>query len=373
MTEVYSENNVLDTNWHYAWSKPRVKADLKTTPQDFYVEEELGFEPEGKGEHLYLFIEKQGMNTEYLAKLLAQHAGITPNKVTYSGVKDRYAVTRQWFCLHVLNDTPDFSNFPSAIGDKLHELEMVRIIQQVRHPRKLKIGIHKKNTFIIRLRRLEGSIDDLKDRLSLIALEGVPNYFGPQRFGIAGNNLIQGANWLKTNPANKGRLSKTESFWLSAIRSWFFNKALSTQIEHHVWNNVYINDRVQLQATSSELKLDNIDASILKRLHQLELHPLMPLANATALQDTSQVRSHIMAEAWHGKEDLLAGLLSFGLAREDRLTRLYPENMNWEIKDAQLILQFSLPKGSYATSVLRELLDFNDCSGVEAYENIDSK
>ena len=77
----------MNTEWRYAWSKPTVTGDLKTHVQDFYVEEQLGFEPDGKGEFCFVFIEKEGVNTDFLAKRLAQIVGIAPNKVTYSGVK----------------------------------------------------------------------------------------------------------------------------------------------------------------------------------------------------------------------------------------------------------------------------------------------
>ncbi len=228
------------------------------------------------------------------------------------------------------------------------------------------MGVHQKNRLLIRLRRLEGSLDELQDRLALVTLEGVPNYFGPQRFGIAGNNLIQGQKWLDTPRSNKRRLSKTESFWVSAIRSWFFNRALSDQIDEGIWNRIFLDDRAQLQGTQSQCKVNEIDALLLKRLYQMGIHPLMPLPYTNALNDTSTTRSNSMKQSWQKQEEILARLITLGFSREERCTRLYPENMEWEIADSQLILQFSLPKGGFATSVLRELLNFNDCSGVEA-------
>ncbi|TBR43467.1 tRNA pseudouridine(13) synthase TruD [Marinomonas agarivorans] len=352
-----------NTNWHYAWSTPQVSGELKTAAQDFYVEEVLDFTFEGTGEFLYLYIEKQGMNTDYLAKLLAKHADLPASKVTYSGVKDRHAVTRQWFCLHVLNKQPDFTDFMEKVSEQLREHEVVRIIKQARHLKKLKIGSHKKNHFIIRLRRLDGPTEDLENRLALVSLAGVPNYFGPQRFGIDGNNLKQGIEWLSKNPNHRRRLSKTESFWVSAVRSWFFNQALSEQVKAGIWNRVFVDDRVQTTETLSQRKVNTIDASLLKHLHHLDLHPLMPLANETALQDTSSVRATCMKQAWVDAQSVLDSLLSLGLNREDRPTRLHPENMQWQIVDTQLILQFTLPKGSFATSVLRELLNYHDHSG----------
>lgn len=363
----------MNTDWRYAWSKPQVKGALKTTSQDFYVEEELGFEPEGKGEHLYLFIEKQGVNTEFLARQIAKHANIAANKVTYSGVKDRHAVTRQWFCLHVLNQQLDGAELMQAIGEELNDEESIKLVQMARHPRKLKVGVHKTNRFVLRVRHLSGNIDDLKDRLALVALEGVPNYFGPQRFGIEGNNLVQGQAWLAKEPSPKKRLTKTESFWLSAIRSWFFNQALSDQVASGLWGQVFIDDRVQLQGTQSAFKVDEIDAHLLRRLHQLDLHPQLPLVNTGALGDTSVLRAHSMSQSWQQDEALLAQLNRLSLGREQRATRVIPENMVWELLNDQLIVQFSLPKGSFATSVLRELIDFTDASSPSNNENINSE
>lgn len=363
----------MNTDWRYAWSKPQITGELKTSPQDFYVEEELGFEPEGKGEHLYLFIEKQGVNTEFLARLIAKHANIAANKVTYSGVKDRHAVTRQWFCLHVLNQELDGTQLLQAINDDLHEDESAKLVQMARHPRKLKVGVHKTNRFVLRIRNLAGDVTDLEDRLALVSLEGVPNYFGPQRFGIQGNNLIQGQRWLAKSPSPKKRLTKTESFWLSAIRSWFFNQALSDQVASGLWGQVFIDDRVQLQGTQSAFKVDDINANLLRRLHQLDLHPQIPLLNTGALGDTSVLRAHSMSQSWAGNETLVEQLNRLSLGREQRAARVIPENMVWELLNEQLIVQFSLPKGSFATSVLRELIDFTDVSSLSANENINSE
>lgn len=363
----------MNTDWRYAWSKPQVTGDLKTNAQDFYVEEELGFEPEGNGEHLYLFIEKQGVNTEFLARLIARHADIAVNKVTYSGVKDRHAVTRQWFCLHVLNKNLDGAGLMQAIGEELSPEESIKLVKMVKHPRKLKVGVHKTNRFVLRIRNLAGNLDDLADRLALVALEGVPNYFGPQRFGINGNNLAQGSHWLAKEPSPKKRLTKTESFWLSAIRSWFFNQALSDQVASGLWGQVFIDDRVQLQGTQSSFKVDELNANLLRRLHQLDLHPQLPLANNGALADTSLLRAHSMEQSWKGDETLLAQLNRLSLGREQRATRVIPENMVWELLNDQLIVQFSLPKGCFATSVLRELIDFTDVSNLSANENTNSE
>lgn len=355
----------MNMQWQYANSLPKARADFKSTAESFYVEEEFVFTPEGKGEFLYLFIEKVGLNTDFLAKLLAQHANLPANKVTYSGVKDRHAVTRQWFCLHVLNTQPDFSDFSERIKDRLDVGETVEILQQTRHLRKLKIGAHSGNLFKIRLSNLAGDIDDLQEKLVLVSCEGVPNYFGPQRFGIAGNNLEQGVKWLDTTRNSKRSLSKKESFWISAVRSWFFNQALSRQVADGTWNQAFTEDRLQIETTEKQIKVDQIDTVIKQQLQQMVAHPLMPLPYKNALSDTSSERSELMRTAWYEHEETLIKLISLGFNREERCTRLFPQNMSWEIVDDQLIVSFRLPKGGFATSVLRELLEVNDCSGMK--------
>lgn len=363
----------MNTEWRYAWSKPQVTGDLKTQLQDFYVEEQLGFEPDGKGEFCYVFIEKQGVNTDFLAKRLAQVAGISVNKVTYSGVKDRHACTRQWFCLHVLNQEPDLSTIPEAF----REPEGVRVIAQLKHSKKLRAGTHFANRFVIRLRNIQGDVEELKSRLNLIQKGGVPNYYGPQRFGINGNNLHNGRDFVLQGRKSQRKLSKSQSFWLSAIRSWCFNQALDAQVENGMWARLCDQDIAQFQTTGEQFRVNDMNALLHNKVMEGKISPVLPLISSGWENGTGPQRKELIESTLAEEQDLIAGLLSFDLSRDSRLARLVPIKMAWELlgemeDHKQLILEFSLPKGCFATSVLREMIDYKDKS-VEHHENIDSQ
>ncbi|MEL0622020.1 tRNA pseudouridine(13) synthase TruD [Marinomonas arenicola] len=362
----------MNTEWRYAWSKPAITGDLKTTVQDFYVEEVLGFEPDEQGEFCFVFIEKQGVNTDFLAKRLAQIAGIAPNKVTYSGVKDRHACTRQWFCLHVLNQTPDLS----SIQEAFREPENVRVIRQTRHSKKLRTGSHIANRFVLRLRELDGDLEELQSRLELIKLGGVPNYYGPQRFGINGNNLHNGKGFVLKGRQGRNKLAKTESFWLSAIRSWCFNEALSQQVESGMWARLCDGDIAQYQARDEQFRVKDMTADLHLTAMRGGVHPVLPLICEGWEAGTGPQREQAIKASLSGNMELVDGLINFGLSRESRLARLMPMDMAWELlqgpnEKAQLIVEFSLSKGCFATSILREMIDFRDKSVEKHHENID--
>ena len=364
----------MDMNWQYAWSQPKVTGELKSNPQDFYVEEVLGFEPDGQGEHLFVLIEKVAINTDYLAQRLAHHANIDVSKVTYSGVKDRHACTRQWFCLHVLNASVTLD----GLVDEFVAPEKIQILRLERHSKKLKVGTHKANKFVIRLRNITGDLSELMHRLELIKMAGVPNYYGPQRFGIGGNNLHNGEQWLARGRQSRKKLTKTESFWLSAIRSWCFNQALSDQVAVGAWATFFIGDIAQENTSVAQFRVKQLDATLFLRQLTMQIHPVMPLISKGWQDGTSALRAQHMLNSLVDHRELVDNLLKLDLARDSRTTRLLPQDMLWELLDkdtpeTQLLLQFSLPKGSFATSVLRELIDITDRSTERHNENTNSQ
>ncbi|MBA4681773.1 MAG: tRNA pseudouridine(13) synthase TruD, partial [Pseudomonas sp.] len=146
------------------------RAVLKATAEDFQVDEVLDIPLTGQGEHLWLWVEKRGLNTEEAARRIARAAGLPLKAVSYAGLKDRQALTRQWFSLHLPGKAdPDLA---AAQGDDL-------VIQRSqRHNRKLQRGAHAANGFTLRLTALEADRDALEQRLQRIAAQGVPNYFG---------------------------------------------------------------------------------------------------------------------------------------------------------------------------------------------------
>jgi len=182
----------------FSLGRPVAIAGFRTLCADFVVEEELGFTPEGGGEHLYLHIRKENQNTRWVAKLLAEYFAVEEQAVGYSGLKDRHAITSQWFSIHL----PGAENpLPLPI------VEGCEILASSRHPRKLRPGTHLRNHFEIRLRDVSGSSrQEIDARLEAIVVNGVPNYFGEQRFGIDGGNLREVEKILaQRQPRFKGR------------------------------------------------------------------------------------------------------------------------------------------------------------------------
>lgn len=361
----------MNTDWHYVWTCPQARADLKTFVSDFLVEEILGYEPDGKGEFVYLWVEKQGVNTDFLAKRLAQAANISPNRVTYAGVKDRHACTRQWFCLHVIGQAADFSEVESVFRTP----EVVRVLRQTRHSKKLKTGGLLGNRFSLRLRNVNGDKAEIEKRLKLIQAFGVPNYYGEQRFGIQGNNLVNGREFVMPGRKGTHKLNKTQSFWLSAIRSWFFNEALSEFVAEGSWDVIKVGDIAQPRDGSQSFRIKELSLDILHNVRYGHISPVLPLISDGWPMGTNTDRAEQMQMLYATQESLLKGLISFDFARDSRATRLVPENMAWELLSSdgdseQLVLQFELPKGAFATSVLRELFIVNDRSQEKHHENI---
>lgn len=199
--------------WPHACGEAPVRARLRATRAAFQVEELLGFEPDGEGEHCCLWVEKEGVNTAEVARRLARFAGIREADVSWSGMKDRHAITRQWFSLHLLKREVDWRDWADP---------SVRLLQVSRHSRKLRRGTHRGNRFVIRLDDIEGDLSAFEARLDQIGQQGVPNYFGPQRFGRDGNNIEAARQWLAAGRPRKPR--HLQALWLSSLRSLLFNE-----------------------------------------------------------------------------------------------------------------------------------------------------
>ena len=322
-------------------------------PEDFQVEEVLGFEPEGHGEHLYLWIEKKGSNTVFVAQELAKSAGVHPSAVAYSGLKDRHAVTRQWFSLH-LPGKPD-----PAVTD-LNTANW-QVLKMARHLRKLKRGTHRSNHFTLRLRvdnadKSTGSW--LKERWQQIIQQGVPNYFGPQRFGRAGQNIPNALDWLMADPPKKPPKRQEKSLYLSALRSALFNAWLAKTITQKHWLTPLEGSCFNLQGTRSYFA-DPTAADISTRLAKGDINPAGPLAGKGELQSSGLT---LKAEQAF-RETYLAywqALEKQGLRLEYRPLRMLPQATSFNWQAPWLTISFSLPSGCFATSVLAELLNASD-------------
>lgn len=311
------------------------------------VREELPFQPEGSGEHVYLRIRKRSHNTAAVQQQLARLAAIERHRVGYAGLKDRQAVTSQWFSVHLpAGPEPDWS---------LLEQDDIVIEEVNRHPRKLRPGVHSGNHFSIVLRDIESGPGVLDARLQEIRGEGFANHFGEQRFGRGGSNLI-GAGDLGV--FRKGRLSQRQAMALSAARGFLFNCVLAERERQGTWNKLVVGDLVNLDGSNSFFgPVDNLD-SLQERLADLEIHPTGPLVgqNPTAVAGQAQVLEQSVIDA-HPEPLAVAHRLQARAAR--RPLRARARKLDWRWIDSGTVqLEVSLGRGVYATSLLCALGNF---------------
>lgn len=343
MTHEQQADSFRVADLRYIYGGPAASGVIRTVPEDFYVEESLPFELSGEGEHLYLYVEKRELNSGDAARLLAVAAGLRRRKVSMAGLKDKYAVTRQWFSLHLPGmPDPDFSNLPSN----------VRILQQQRHTRKLRRGAIRLNRFRLLVRDLQGDRDLLAERLQLIAGHGFPNYFGEQRFGRGYANLRRAIAVLERGST----LSPVEGMYLSAVRSMLFNLVLNARISAGNWCSPIAGDVMQLSHSNSLFRVDDTDAEIESRLSAQLIHVTGPMAglparimpeNEALQHENSLLKQH---QFW------VEGLRRCGLKADRRPLRAPAGDLEFNLCGDQLQLEFTLQRGSYATSLLREVL-----------------
>jgi tRNA pseudouridine13 synthase len=331
-------------NWAYAHGGPTLQAQFKRECEDFIVTEHLGFEPEGSGEHVFLWVEKTGSNTTWVADELARHAGVPQVAVGYSGLKDRQAVTRQWFSVAVHpSQEPDWQRLNS---------DNLRILSVSRHLRKLKRGVHKSNHFEIRLRQLQGDRDKLFAQLTSIKTSGFPNYFGDQRFGRQGNNLPAAERMFAGARVKR----QQRSHYLSAARSWLFNQLLSQQVAHSTWLAAKPEGHYFLSGSASHFAAEGED-NLQSRIDALDIHPAAELWGRTK----SILTTHCVALI-EQYPTLCKGIESAGLNMEYRAVREVPVDFSWREEGDDLVLIFSLGRGSYATALLRECFEWSNNS-----------
>lgn len=317
-------------DWARAHGGPLFASTMRSVPEDFQVVEKLGWDFSGDGEHDYLWIEKIGANTEWLARQLARHAGVPAKDVGYAGLKDRHAVTRQWFSVPRWNE-PDWSTL---------EVEGVEILDVQRHAKKLRRGAHRGNAFVIVLRgkNLAAHTEAIEQRVQAIREQGVPNYFGEQRFGRAGTNLRLADEWA----SGKRMPRHSRSLAISTVRSFLFNEYLDARVRDRTWNVLLAGDTASLDGSGSVFDVEVVDAELEQRCREMDIHPAGELAGEGSVGKP---------EKWI--EALVKGRVKPG-TRSLRLRVIDPTVM---VLDETVRLTFSLGRGSYATAVLRELSD----------------
>lgn len=297
---------------------PKATANLREKNEYFRVDEILGFDLSGEGEHLYLQIRKNGQNTAWVKEQLASQLGMHPRDIGHSGLKDRHAITSQWLSIYAPKSEPELEKV---------QIDGVQILQSSRHRLKLKPGMHESNYFEIRLTEFLGNKETTEYILTKIKKVGFPNYFGEQRFGRDGGNLPKAWQLIKQRRLNK---HKKKSIYLSSLRSFLFNRVLDARVE-------------------ANMSTDSPDLSL--------TGPLWGRGRLNIDQEQAGFEYKIL----HPWKELCEALEFSGLQQERRSLFVILESLNWNWLEAdQLELSFHLPSGSYATSALREIANITD-------------
>ena len=326
---------------------PIGSARFKSQCEDFRVDELLGFKPSGEGEHCLLWIEKRERNTNDVASDLAAKLGIRRRLVSHCGLKDKHALTRQWFSIHLPGQE-------SPATEDLN-IEGVRVLKVTRNLRKLQRGAHDGNRFIIRLRECNFSQEAAQHRWQELSDRGVPNYFGPQRFGRDGANVQQAIKMMSGELNVRDR--PLRGILISAARSSLFNVCVAHRVLAENWDTVLQGEVFGFANNRSLVLPDNLHGDESQRVASGSLELTAPLWGLGELQSEGEVRA-IESQAIANHSIVTTGLAQFNLQQERRVMRLRParSQLTWE-SETQLVMEFDLPKGTYATAVLRELAD----------------
>ena len=332
----------------YAFGKPLVSGQIKQRPSDFIVEEIPGFEPDGHGDHVYLTIQKTGLTTIAIVDALKRFTGVHAREIGFAGMKDKQAITTQAFSVNMAGK--EEQNWQKL------ENEQIKILSVSRHPRKLKRGVLKGNRFRLRVTDIKGDVQSLQQSLEQVAQNGVPNFFGEQRFGRDEGNPERA--WRMFTQSGFKVKREERSLLLSSVRSMIFNALLAKRIELNNWQSLLEGEVINLDGTARHFA-EAIDDVLVSRASEMDVHATGPLPgqSSRALEPASEA-GDIEQQLIQTYQPWVDQLVNQGLEHARRPLRVAVRDMQWQIVDDVLELSFSLTAGAYATVVLRELVTF---------------
>jgi tRNA pseudouridine13 synthase len=342
--------NDAHTALTYPYLKPEVSASIKSVAEDFRVCENLGFELKGSGEHLFLYVQKRELTTPQLIDELAKSVGMQARNIGYSGLKDKRAVTQQWISLHL----------PGKKMPALTDTSEYQILQTKWHDKKLRVGVHRSNSFDIILRNVEGDVDRLVQTVEEIRKLGFANYFGVQRFGQKQDNVSQALRALSSGHRKKRLSRHKKSLFLSALRSEVFNRILCARIERGLWHEPIQGDIFMLAGSQSLFNAD-LDEDILARHVQFDIHSALGLFGCGESRITGRA-GEIEAEVIDAFPDIRDTLIGNDIKRSYRASRAVPEalSISYQPQQKLLNLKVELGKGVYLTTLLEHCLSHID-------------
>ncbi len=323
-----------------------VTADLRTNSSDFRVTEVLSFPLSGSGEHLFIYVEKQDCNTDWVIRQLCKKLDLTTKHIGYAGKKDRHSISRQWFSLHLPGKDIDINDI---------NCDSFRVIESVRHNKKLRVGSLAENQFKIILRNMSGPVD--QTIIEAIKINGVPNYFGMQRFGINGANLDKAELLLKGKIKIKNRNKR--GITISSARSFLFNLMLAERIEQANWNLPIDGDCLMLNGSHSFFHCKQPQEQDVERVRSGDAH-VSGFMVGKQDSETTDTANDVEKVILNNYESWVSGLKNLNLDSGRRAFRVTPRQLEVKPIDEGLLLEFSLSKGCFATSVIREIADITD-------------
>lgn len=353
----------LVTKTPAAWGLPLFHASIKSQPHDFIVDEVLDIDMQGEGEHVYLHLQKSGMNTDELAQLLEKAYGVGSKDVGLAGLKDRHAITSQWFSV----TSPEGCEPLEALLPQISMSgKQVVILKSCRHSRKLRRGAHSGNRFVITLRDVTPLQSDsysqlaqlLAQRIDSVRQFGFPNYIGEQRFGFGGQNLLRARQWFRQPKKRTSRLQR--SLWLSAARSAVFNAVCAKRVEAGNWQSLLPGEPAILDGSRSFFQTDasegaSVTAQLEARLQTFDIHPSAPWwgrGRPPASDECAAFETEVIDKY----ADLCAGLEKAGLSQERRAIRALAGDIAYQwLDNSTLQLSFHLSPGNFATTLLAQL------------------
>ena len=338
------------------------------SPRDFTVEEVPLYDFSGEGEHLVLKIRKKELTTWEMLDILSTHLGIRRRDIGYAGLKDKHAMTIQYISIMAIHE--------SKLEDFSHP--QIKILDRVRHANKIRIGHLKGNRFHLRFKKVLGVQKEMLDSvLAWVKRNGVPNYFGYQRFGMHGDNWQEGQKILSGELKMRDR--KNREFLISAYQSYLFNHWLSKRIEICRLLEEFTESEAEqvMQLPSGTLQHTKKQKGFFKILEgDVLMH--YPYGRVFYAEDP-MVESERFDERDLSPTGLIPGKkakLAEGAARE--IERLFDEEMResgsrryaWIFpthiqskhipEKAHYELEFFLPKGCYATNVVELLRGYRE-------------
>ena len=338
---------------HLTKNEAKIGGRIKERVEDFEVEEIPAYEPCGEGHHCFLWLEKRDVDARSLIEIVAGHFGVSKADIGTAGSKDRRAITRQWVSIPAAAVEDGDAPATGTIADG------VEVLRQVNHKNKLRTGHLRGNRFRLRIRGTDLRGNALQRAVDAVGTaiegDGLPNYYGSQRFGDGGSTLRAGWKWLTKGRAPGGRFLRRMA--ASALQSEIFNRVLARRLTDKTWRTVMDGDIFEKVDTGGRFWIDESERQeTQRRLDDGAISVTGPMPGSRdglAKGEAGAMEREVIAEL--GIDEQAFGVFGRRARGTRRALTVFPRHFQWRVDDGdEVCLEFELPSGSYATVLLRE-------------------